>query len=308
LRISRAHVEERVLALLNLGPSHGYKIARKLTSEVGEIKTCTLYRWLRDMENEGLIESEIRPGPYGPNRRVYRLGPRGMEKARIMLRNAIDLILKTFNDYRRLTTPNLPKALQKCIPEQIDGRILFTGFPDLSEEDLQILSVFSRRIGGDPIYIVGDPGRLFGTGISFRSIGEEISRIPVQDEHFKIVWLSGVPPPNELPLALAECKRVLVNGGIFRMVAPFAYFRDPHGTGLEEFIRSTALEYFPDMGIMDGKRIAKVVESQFSNYSCIEIAHGMVVFWGVKGKGEPQESGLKSLIDGRLDVVQVSFD
>jgi hypothetical protein len=56
-----------------------------------------------------------------------------MEKARVMLRNAIDLLLKTYNDYRRLTTPTLLKALQKCIPEKVEGRIMFAAFPDLSE-------------------------------------------------------------------------------------------------------------------------------------------------------------------------------
>jgi hypothetical protein len=99
-----------------------------------------------------------------------------------------------------------------------------------------------------------------------------------------------------------------MDGGEFRMVAPFAYFKNPEGISLEEFIRSTVSDYFPDMGIMDGKKIAKVVETQFPNYICIQIAHGMVLFWGTKGKGAIQNSGLKSLIDGRLDVAQVSFD
>src|SRR5437879_12329410 len=61
-----------VLLAVSLQRAHGYLIAEYLRS-VGflSLEMSTLYRTLRQLEKEGLLNSNWEPGPTGPARRVY---------------------------------------------------------------------------------------------------------------------------------------------------------------------------------------------------------------------------------------------
>jgi len=63
-----------VLLAVSLQRAHGYLIEDYLRS-VGffGIEMSTLYRTLRQLEKDGLLDSSWEPGPTGPARRVYSL-------------------------------------------------------------------------------------------------------------------------------------------------------------------------------------------------------------------------------------------
>ena len=70
-----------LLLLLSEGPQHGYSLMEALAQRRllgAEVDVGNLYRTLRRMEAEGLVESAWSgPGP-GPQRRVYRVTDRGV--------------------------------------------------------------------------------------------------------------------------------------------------------------------------------------------------------------------------------------
>jgi DNA-binding PadR family transcriptional regulator len=71
-------VEPSLLLLLRDGPTHGYDLAENLAHLLpGErIDMGNLYRLLRALEAEGVVESEWRDDLPGRNRRMYRItGP-----------------------------------------------------------------------------------------------------------------------------------------------------------------------------------------------------------------------------------------
>ena len=63
-----------VLLAVSLQHAHGYAIEEYLRQLglVG-VELSTLYRTLRQLENNGLLQSSWEPGPAGPARRVYSL-------------------------------------------------------------------------------------------------------------------------------------------------------------------------------------------------------------------------------------------
>ncbi len=67
------------LVLLNEENSYGYEIMERLAEEFGfeQINPGSVYRTLRQMENEGLCESEWEPAKSGPARRMYSLTEAG---------------------------------------------------------------------------------------------------------------------------------------------------------------------------------------------------------------------------------------
>ncbi len=67
-----------VLATLNRETLHGYEMMQRLNEHpvLGPVNPGGLYRLLRELEAEGLIESSWSLGG-GPPRRIYRITPEG---------------------------------------------------------------------------------------------------------------------------------------------------------------------------------------------------------------------------------------
>lgn len=75
-------VQPYLLLLLCRKPDHGYELIQRLSSADytgGEVDPATVYRYLRRMEQEGLVKSRWEAGPAGPARRKYEVTGRGEE-------------------------------------------------------------------------------------------------------------------------------------------------------------------------------------------------------------------------------------
>jgi DNA-binding PadR family transcriptional regulator len=68
-------VEPAVLLLLAEGPRHGYELLDRLPELIAEerVDVGNLYRIMRALEEDGIVESEWRADLPGPAKRTYRL-------------------------------------------------------------------------------------------------------------------------------------------------------------------------------------------------------------------------------------------
>jgi poly-beta-hydroxybutyrate-responsive repressor len=102
-------VEPAVLLLLRDGPLHGYELIERLPPLVGEerVDMGNLYRFLRALENDGIVTSEWRDDLPGPTKRTYALtdaGRRLLDDWVAALQDArarIDGFLSTYDDEER---------------------------------------------------------------------------------------------------------------------------------------------------------------------------------------------------------------
>ena len=71
--------EPALLFLLADGPAHGYEMLERLSPLTGEerVDVGNVYRALRGLEDEGLVESEWRADLPGPAKRTYTLTSQG---------------------------------------------------------------------------------------------------------------------------------------------------------------------------------------------------------------------------------------
>jgi poly-beta-hydroxybutyrate-responsive repressor len=74
-----------LLLLLKQQPAHGYELAEKL-GRLGFLEQIpdpgVVYRYLRRLEEEGMVVSRLEPGSGGPARKVYSLSPEGEDYLR----------------------------------------------------------------------------------------------------------------------------------------------------------------------------------------------------------------------------------
>ncbi len=71
-----------LLLVLAEGPNYGYSLIDELSKRKlinGDVDVGNLYRTLRRMEGEGLVESVMSDEGPGPNRRVYQITERGKQ-------------------------------------------------------------------------------------------------------------------------------------------------------------------------------------------------------------------------------------
>ncbi|MHA1637435.1 MAG: PadR family transcriptional regulator [Candidatus Thorarchaeota archaeon] len=281
MKNSREWIRNRILLVLDTGSCHGYDILRALNEHVDNLRLTTLYRWLHAMESEGLVESTIQPGPHGPDRRVYRLGARGELRLREMLKDSIGVVMHFYDAYRHSVTGHLHKLFHEDqkIPE---GRILFASEPRIKENDIATLRYLNEQNGKGSIEIIGDTTVLASLGIKHKALKGNLGDIPSPNERFAQIWISGVPDRQLLQRAVLEFKRVLVRGGILRILAPFVYFNEPEQPDLGEFVRLTAMQLFPELGMADGHDVADILEAVFPDCGALDIFPGLVIFWARK--------------------------
>jgi PadR family transcriptional regulator PadR len=106
-RIER-FVEPAILLVVSEGPRHGYELIELLPELTGEkrIDVGNLYRLLRSLEEDGLLNSEWRGDLPGPAKRTYTLTPTGrrlLDRWADALRGAqgeIEIFLERYDEGR----------------------------------------------------------------------------------------------------------------------------------------------------------------------------------------------------------------
>lgn len=162
------------------------------------------------------------------------------------------------------------------------GRILFAAVPRVREIDLNTVQYLTDGNGSHALDVIGDSTILTTMGIRHRSLKGNLSDIPAPNERYAQIWVSGIPNREGLQHSVAEFKRVLSDGGVVRILAPFVYFDRPEQPDLGEFLRVTAIQLFPELGVADGEDVGTVLESVFPDCGAMDLFPGLVVFWGKK--------------------------
>jgi len=107
-----------LLFLMHLGPAHGYDLVERLRSfGITDIDPSLIYRTLRTMETDGLVQSEwSQKKTQGPPRRVYTLTEEGNDGLQYYLddlkntRGRIDQLLDAYEQHMQSGSGNFHKT------------------------------------------------------------------------------------------------------------------------------------------------------------------------------------------------------
>jgi PadR family transcriptional regulator PadR len=89
-RYRRSVLEVAILSSLAETDSHGYDLVEQIESLASNlvcVDSGTMYRMLREMEQEGLVTSSWQTPEAGPSRRVYTVTAEGIEALDLMARS-----------------------------------------------------------------------------------------------------------------------------------------------------------------------------------------------------------------------------
>jgi DNA-binding PadR family transcriptional regulator len=271
----------KILLALDKHPSSIYDILYSLTN-YSDPRRTRLPKLLKSMEVDGLVTSALQPGPLGPYRRMYELGPEAETNMRHNLKNSLETILHFYDAYRKSNPQKLYDFPNDLLKRKPKGRVLFAAFPSMASDDVETIREIITASGYSSISILGSDQILTKTGIKFESVGDDPSRISTKNQTFSEIYFNGVPPIDELEGVLSECKRVLVRRGVLKIKVPFAFFEEPNKPALGEFIQITAANLFPELGVVEGARVKQILDTFFPKNGVCETTLGEVVFWAAK--------------------------
>ncbi|MHA1960273.1 MAG: PadR family transcriptional regulator [Candidatus Thorarchaeota archaeon] len=270
------------MMMLDRAPCHGYELRRQLAPLVGDVEITKLYRILRDMEKEGMIESEEFKGPHGPKRRVYSKGPTGERWLQYLLRDSIGVVLHFYDEFRQFSMVEEfgeAESMQFEVPE---GRVLVSILSPLMTRESGTVQILQQWAKSRPLHVMGDSGIWEQKKARFEKVGGLPWDVSSKNAQFTEFWILGTPPRSLLPRTIVEAKRVLTPEGVLRIMAPFAFFDQPSSPSLEAFIRISAIRNFPELGVVEGQEICGVFEQLFEKWGTIRFQPGLVEFWGMK--------------------------
>lgn len=278
---ARSELIRKILLAIDKHPSSIYDILYSLT-DFSDPRRTRLPKLLKAMENDGLVVSALQPGPLGPYRRVYQIGPEAETHMRQNLKSSIETILHFYDAYRKSNPQKLydfPKELEQ---RKSKGRILFAAFPNMTSDDIETIRELLSTSEESIISILGSVQMLSKTGIKYESVGEDTTKMMVENQTFSEIQFNGMPMLGRLSEIIAECKRVLTRRGLLKIRVPFAFFDEPEKPALGEFIQVTASNLFPELGIVAGNEVRRVLEQFFPKNGVYETSLGEVIFWAVK--------------------------
>ncbi|UCE11535.1 MAG: helix-turn-helix transcriptional regulator [Candidatus Thorarchaeota archaeon] len=270
------------MMMLDRAPCHGYELRRQLIPTVGDVEITKLYRILRDMEKEGLVNSEEFKGPHGPKRRVYTVGPTGERRLQTMLGEAIGVVLHFYDAFRHFSMIEEFGKAESMQFEVPDGKVLVSILSPLMYRETGTVQILEQWGETRPLHVLGDSGIWEQKKAKFERVEGLPWNVSSKSTQFKEFWILGTPPRSLLPRTIMEAKRILEPEGILRMIAPFAFFDEPSAPSLESFIRVSATHRFPELGVVEGQEICNVFEQLFEKWGTIKFRPGMVEFWGMK--------------------------
>jgi poly-beta-hydroxybutyrate-responsive repressor len=106
-RMPKNFLASWLLLLMRNGSTYGYQLSQTLAvMGLGLVDPATVYRTLRQLEEEGMITSTWNPGPTGPARRVYMLSDLGEDYLRVWARqlehyqSVLDRFFEIYNTRR----------------------------------------------------------------------------------------------------------------------------------------------------------------------------------------------------------------
>ena len=275
---SRSWIKDQILVLLNQSPKHGYDLLQRLNEIAPNLKLTTLYRWLHDMEKQDFVHSIILPGPYGPNRRVYRIGSAGDKRLNVLIGNSVQMILEFYNTFKNSLSDNGKKKNFGKGNVATNGRVLFTAFPRVKKEDLGTLFFLSMRCINATLEILGKSENVDEFGINHKKIKGSIFDLSKRKGLFSEIWLMWKSELENLPRAIKGCKKSLSSKGILYVIVPSKPEKEKHELSIREYIQgSLALE--PKLDKIHKSKVGSIIKSQFSSCGSLDLLPGVDVYY-----------------------------
>lgn len=257
---------------------YGYELHKKLSSQTIEVEMGHLYRVLAKMLDEGYLESRWKKSPFGPRKRVYRLGGKGRRELNRILLDAIGTIHSFYVDYL-LDLPSKADVFDSVCDPLTSG---LKGQKNIacvaSEYSLMHERMICKLHGKVPqgkIYLVKPSSVAVDLKLdNLLFLDGTPDDIPLKEDYLDLLVVTDIPRRDVVETALREWRRVLKQSGTLGILAPTVYLRkyqDPLTIG--DFMEKYEHETIEKGEHVDSELFEAMLKKSFQKVEERQIVH-----------------------------------
>jgi PadR family transcriptional regulator PadR len=229
-----ADLKNLILKLFPHQEFYGYDVHKVLTSEGVELEISRLYRVLKIMLNEKLLESRWTKSRAGPQKRMYRLSDKGRDALNDIFLDAVKTVHSYYGLYLFQLLPkiNVFAQIYQLLTNELNGdEILVFITRDFTPIHEMIIQTLHRNIPQGKIYLITpDEVDVDLNLANLLFLDGNYHNIPLKTDYVDCMIVIDLPKQEELNHALQEWHRVLTPHGTLAILTPtvlIEHYDDP---------------------------------------------------------------------------------
>jgi PadR family transcriptional regulator PadR len=261
---------------------YGYDVHKVLASEGVELEISRLYRVLKVMLNEKLLESRWTKSRAGPQKRMYRLSDKGRDALNEIFLDAIKTVHSFYGLYllRLLPKINVFEQIYQLLTHELKGdEIIVFITPDFTPIHEMVIQTLSRNVPSGKIFLV-KPDTL-DVDLSLANLlflDGAPNDIPLKSDYVDCMIVIDLPKQEGLNQALKEWHRVLTTNGILTIMTPTVLiekYDDPLTIG--DFIEKHEHEIIEKGEHIDKECLEEQIKQYFTELEAKTLVHMTVL-------------------------------
>ena len=284
--LKKRELKRSIIRMIGSGERYGYEIRKLLAAQGESLQLSYLYKTLKEMCSEKLLQSELREGDQGPPRRLYHLTRKGEKALGIIFGEATELIHDFYEEYVASLPPEFfSEKFEMMMHEVYGGRknVALVISEPLTRLHRLILDRLCARTGGERTYLIKPPHIKTDLGlVALTVLDGGFDEIPMKDKSLDAIVAVDVQDSENLEASCKEFRRVLSNGGILVGCTPFMGLggaKDPLDVG--EFMKK-AKYTMSGRPYFDRETVRKALAKTFDYVDVANIAFMTAFVAGLK--------------------------
>jgi PadR family transcriptional regulator PadR len=277
-------LKKAIVEMLGNQEMHGYEVQKQLASRGFRPNISYLYRVLGEMDAEGYLEVTRMKSTLGPERKVYRLGKKGLEKLDQELQEAVKTIHVKYMQYLAKLPPEKSaiRKLQRLLDSQVGrGDTILVVAPRVFYD--WMVSSLGNVLEDGKIYLVKPQSvKLSVECANLIVLDTPIENISLKDNFVDAVRVHG--EPENVHRALKELHRVLKKDGSLALIVPYYHLQqDKYPLTMGEFVEKVEHEVLEeDKTKLDYTSAESLLSRYFHKVKRHRLAH--LAIFVAKGK------------------------
>lgn len=275
--MKKRELKRNVIRMIRGGEMYGYEMQKMLAAHGEKIELSHLYRTLKEMCDEGLLESSLRSGAHGPQTRQYRLSEKGRKELGEIFGEATELIHDFYEEYISNLSPEFfAERFQRTIREVFADRdsVAFVISESLTFLHRKICEGICMRPGAKLTYMI-KPSHVKSISHmpNVTVLNGTLDDLPLKDRSLDALVIVDIEDAIPLRACCREFRRVLKDDGAMFGCAPFMGLggsHDPLDVG--EFMMKTRFD-LNGRTYLDRETLRKALGEIFDYVDVTGVAH-----------------------------------
>ncbi len=268
---------------------YGYELKKIFSAQGEKVQLSYLYKTLKEMVGEGLLESHLKHGEHGPRRRQYCLTGQGKKELGKIFNEATELIHDFYEEYVSGLPPEVFSGRFHTMMEHAFGgreSVAFVISEPLTHLHRELLLGICQRSGAKRTYLIKPPAiQVHEEFPNLSVLDGAFDDLPLKDKSVDGMLVVDIQDATNLRTCCTEFRRILKGGGIVCGCAPFLGLRgqnDPLDLG--EFMKRTKYTW-TGKPYLEKEKIEQILNETFDYVDVAGLGFMTAFISGLKPKG-----------------------